>query len=63
MKTQNYNLQFGKSSVAELQQHQLLTINGGSGIAGVDENTNPCSGCVCDPVVEELTKKLRTIVN
>ncbi len=49
--TYNNKLAFAKSSVAELNPADMITINGGSTIVGGET----CSGCVCLPV--------RTIVN
>jgi len=55
MKTQNTNnkLAFGKFTIAELQQEELLQINGGgSTILGGET----CTGCCC-------VKTLQTIVD
>ncbi|MBN9283338.1 MULTISPECIES: class I lanthipeptide [unclassified Flavobacterium] len=47
MKTSNSNkLAFAKSSVAELNQMEMMGINGGSTILGGET----CPGCVCIPV-------------
>ena len=45
MKTQNKNnkLAFGKASILELQQDELLQVNGGSTIVGGET----CTGCAC----------------
>ncbi len=51
MKTTHNRLAFAKSSVAELNAAEMITINGGSTIVGGET----CSGCVCLPV--------QTIVN
>lgn len=59
MKNLKTTLSLTKCSLIELQQEQLLTINGGSGILGVDTDTNPCSGCAC----LDIDKKIRTIFN
>jgi hypothetical protein len=56
MRKQDTNkLAFNKAVVTELNLHQLKTINGGTGIKGQDIDTNPCSGCVCDPITIILT--------
>lgn len=56
MKKQNPNkLAFNKAVVTELNVQQLKNVNGGTGVKGNDEDTNPCSGCICDPVVTKLT--------
>ncbi|WP_168732806.1 hypothetical protein [Flavobacterium supellecticarium] len=44
--THNNKLAFAKSSVAELNPADIITINGGSTIVGGET----CSGCVCLPV-------------
>lgn len=56
MKKQYQNkLAFNKAVVTELNVQQLRNINGGTGIKGQDELTNPCSGCVCDPILTKIT--------
>lgn len=56
MKKQNQNkLAFNKAVVTELSVQQLRNVNGGTGIKGHDEDTNPCSGCVCNPVLTKIT--------
>ncbi|WP_276379003.1 class I lanthipeptide [Flavobacterium sp. H4147] len=54
MKKQNQNkLIFSKSAVTELNVLQLRNINGG--ISGYDIDTNPNSGCICDPILTKIT--------
>ncbi len=54
MKTQNVDnkLKFNKNVVSELNVDQMNTINGGSTIVGGET----CSGCVCDPITQQITK-------
>ncbi|WP_395059224.1 class I lanthipeptide [Flavobacterium sp.] len=58
MKKQNAmnKLAFTKAAVTELNGTQLSQINGGTGITGQDTDTNPCSGCCCDPITDKLNK-------
>lgn len=54
MKKQNPNkLAFNKAVVTELNMQELNAVNGG--ISGRDADTNPNSGCVCDPIVTKIT--------
>ncbi|WP_343613132.1 class I lanthipeptide [Flavobacterium sp.] len=54
MKKQNQNkLIFSKSAVTELNVLQLRNVNGG--ISGYDIDTNPNSGCICDPILTKIT--------
>lgn len=46
-------LAFNKAVVAELNFQQLRNINGG--ISGYDIDTNPNSGCICDPLLTKIT--------
>ncbi|WP_166921612.1 class I lanthipeptide [Flavobacterium poyangense] len=55
MKKQNQTkLAFNKANVAELNVQQLKNVNGGV-ITGQDTDTNPNSGCICDPILPKLT--------
>ncbi|KLT70775.1 class I lanthipeptide [Flavobacterium sp. ABG] len=47
-------LYFKKSDVTELNAQQLRNVNGGV-ITGQDTDTNPNSGCICDPILTKLT--------
>ncbi|MET3017716.1 class I lanthipeptide [Flavobacterium hydatis] len=61
MKKENTNkLAFNKAVITELNPQQLKNVNGGTGIRGYDDDTNPCSGCVCDPIT---VKTKITIIN
>ncbi|MBP2833389.1 class I lanthipeptide [Aquimarina sp. U1-2] len=53
MKTQNVEnkLKFSKNSISELNQDQMMSINGGSTIIGGET----CSGCVCMPTINTIT--------
>jgi hypothetical protein len=54
MKKQNQNkLAFNKAAVTELNFEQLKRVNGG--ISGYDIDTNPNSGCICDPLLTKIT--------
>ncbi|PWB19017.1 class I lanthipeptide [Flavobacterium sp. HTF] len=54
MKKHNQNkLTFNKAVVTELNIQQLRNINGG--ISGRDSDTNPNSGCICDPILTKIT--------
>lgn len=54
MKKQNQNkLAFNKAAVTELNGQQLKNVNGGT--KGIDGDTNPNSGCVCDPLYTKIT--------
>jgi hypothetical protein len=50
-------LAFNKAGITELNHSNLMSIQGGamSGIRGTDDDTNPCSGCVCDPILTKIT--------
>lgn len=50
MKTQKRSLVFAKSAILELQNEELLTVNGGSTVAGGPS----CTGCVCFEVEKNL---------
>lgn len=55
MKKQNQNkLAFRTAAVTELNIQQLKDVNGGTR-AGNDIDTNPNSGCICDPVLTKIT--------
>lgn len=54
MKKQNQNkLIFSTTAVTELNVLQLRNVNGG--ISGYDIDTNPNSGCICDPILTKIT--------
>lgn len=46
-------LAFNKADVTELNSFQLKSVNGG--ISGYDIDTNPNSGCICDPILTKIT--------
>lgn len=55
MKKQNQNkLAFNKAVVSELNVQQLKKVNGGTR-GGNDLDTNPISGCICDPLLTKIT--------
>ncbi|KFF16433.1 class I lanthipeptide [Flavobacterium hydatis] len=54
-KPKQNKLAFNKAVVTELNLMQLKNVNGGTGIRGYDDETNPCSGCVCDPITVKMT--------
>ena len=56
MKTQNINnkMRFNKTSLVELNNSEIIEINGGSTIVGGPT----CTGCVCDDVNNDLKKFL-----
>ncbi|MEO8534692.1 MAG: class I lanthipeptide [Flavobacterium sp.] len=47
-------LYFKKADVTELNGEQLRNVNGGVK-DGFDIDTNPNSGCICDPLLTKLT--------
>lgn len=58
MKTQNTNkLAFGKSSIVELQNTDLLKVNGGAPTTDGDQTTYICGDCILVPTsLRTLTK-------
>jgi len=52
-KPKQSKLAFNKAVVTELNMQELATVNGG--ISGRDADTNPNSGCVCDPLFTKIT--------
>ncbi|WP_417291540.1 class I lanthipeptide [Corallibacter sp.] len=57
MKTQSKELNFNKSSIVELQNSELLKVNGGTDTTNNEQTTLVCGDCILVPTtIRQLTK-------